>query len=101
MMLVTQYLDVLKEFAASGKATMVVPHGPSAVQDIEMQVYCHIYIHMYMYMYIYIYIYIYEKQPWSCLMGHVDVCTSLCVCALVCVCVCVSVCMSVCLSIIL
>uniref|UniRef100_A0A7S0YMM6 Band 7 domain-containing protein n=1 Tax=Hemiselmis tepida TaxID=464990 RepID=A0A7S0YMM6_9CRYP len=38
MMLVTQYLDVLKEFAASGKATMVVPHGPSAVQDIEGQV---------------------------------------------------------------
>jgi regulator of protease activity HflC (stomatin/prohibitin superfamily) len=38
MMLVTQYLDVLKEFAASGKATMVVPHGPSAVQDIESQV---------------------------------------------------------------
>lgn len=38
MMLVTQYLDVLKDFAASGKATMVVPHGPSAVNDIENQV---------------------------------------------------------------
>eukprot|EP00802_Teleaulax_amphioxeia_P010734 Tamp_10763.p2 GENE.Tamp_10763~~Tamp_10763.p2 ORF type:complete len:291 (+),score=65.04 Tamp_10763:32-904(+) len=38
MMLVTQYLDVLKEFAQSGKATMVVPHGPSAVSDIESQV---------------------------------------------------------------
>jgi regulator of protease activity HflC (stomatin/prohibitin superfamily) len=38
MMMVTQYLDVLKEFAASGKATMVVPHGPSAVSDIESQV---------------------------------------------------------------
>jgi len=38
MMLVTQYLDVLKEFAQSGKATMVVPHGPSAVSDIENQV---------------------------------------------------------------
>ena len=38
MMLVTQYLDVLKDFAHSGKATMVVPHGPSAVQDIEGQV---------------------------------------------------------------
>jgi len=38
MMLVTQYLDVLKEFAQSGKATMVVPHGPSAVADIENQV---------------------------------------------------------------
>jgi hypothetical protein len=38
MMMVTQYLDVLKEFAVSGKATMVVPHGPSAVSDIESQV---------------------------------------------------------------
>jgi hypothetical protein len=38
MMLVTQYLDVLKEFAQSGSATMVVPHGPSAVGDIEAQV---------------------------------------------------------------
>lgn len=38
MMMVTQYLDVLKEFAVSGKATMVVPHGPSAVSDIEAQV---------------------------------------------------------------
>ena len=38
MMLVTQYLDVLKEFAQSGKATMVVPHGMSAVADMEQQV---------------------------------------------------------------
>jgi regulator of protease activity HflC (stomatin/prohibitin superfamily) len=38
MMLVTQYLDVLKDFAQSGKATMVVPHGISAVADIEGQV---------------------------------------------------------------
>lgn len=38
MMLVTQYLDVLKNFAESGRATMVVPHGPSALQDIEQQV---------------------------------------------------------------
>lgn len=38
MMLVTQYLDTLKTFAESGKATMVVPHGPSAVADIESQV---------------------------------------------------------------
>jgi regulator of protease activity HflC (stomatin/prohibitin superfamily) len=38
MMLVTQYLDVLKDFAHSGKATMVVPHGISAVADIEGQV---------------------------------------------------------------
>lgn len=38
MMLVTQYLDVLKDFASSGRSTMVVPHGPSAVNDIENQV---------------------------------------------------------------
>eukprot|EP00960_Hanusia_phi_P070411 767305-Hanusia_phi.AAC.7 len=69
MMLVTQYLDVLKEFAQSGatqpplsfsspcslqpharwltslplllpagRATMVVPHGPSAVSNVEQQV---------------------------------------------------------------
>jgi len=38
MMLVTQYLDVLKEFATSGKATMVIPHAPSSVSDIENQV---------------------------------------------------------------
>ena len=38
MMMVTQYLDVLKEFAVSGKATMVVPHGMGAVSDMEAQV---------------------------------------------------------------
>eukprot|EP01062_Namystynia_karyoxenos_P066503 TRINITY_DN60429_c0_g1_i1.p1 TRINITY_DN60429_c0_g1~~TRINITY_DN60429_c0_g1_i1.p1 ORF type:complete len:307 (+),score=120.51 TRINITY_DN60429_c0_g1_i1:61-981(+) len=38
MMLVTQYLDVLKDFAASGKSSMVVPHGAGFVQDIESQV---------------------------------------------------------------
>eukprot|EP00287_Rhodomonas_sp_CCMP768_P016039 CAMPEP_0196756894 /NCGR_PEP_ID=MMETSP1091-20130531/102594_1 /TAXON_ID=302021 /ORGANISM="Rhodomonas sp., Strain CCMP768" /LENGTH=255 /DNA_ID=CAMNT_0042105597 /DNA_START=146 /DNA_END=913 /DNA_ORIENTATION=+ len=38
MMITTQYLDVLKNFAESGKATMVVPHGPSAVSDISAQV---------------------------------------------------------------
>eukprot|EP00286_Rhodomonas_abbreviata_P005593 CAMPEP_0181338556 /NCGR_PEP_ID=MMETSP1101-20121128/28702_1 /TAXON_ID=46948 /ORGANISM="Rhodomonas abbreviata, Strain Caron Lab Isolate" /LENGTH=251 /DNA_ID=CAMNT_0023449299 /DNA_START=167 /DNA_END=922 /DNA_ORIENTATION=- len=38
MMLVNQYLDVLKDFAQSGRATMVVPHGPSAVGDIEAQI---------------------------------------------------------------
>lgn len=38
MMLVTQYLDTLKQFAESGNATMVVPHGPSSVADIESQV---------------------------------------------------------------
>jgi hypothetical protein len=40
-MLVTQYLDVLKDFAQSGKATMVVLHefhGISAVADMEGQV---------------------------------------------------------------
>ncbi|EKX40773.1 hypothetical protein GUITHDRAFT_158272 [Guillardia theta CCMP2712] len=38
MMLVTQYMDVLKDFAQSGRATMVVPHGPSALSDVEQQV---------------------------------------------------------------
>jgi hypothetical protein len=38
MMLVTQYLDVLKDFAHSGKSSILVPHGPSAVGDMEAQV---------------------------------------------------------------
>ena len=38
MMLVTQYLDVLKDFAHGGKSSIIVPHGPSAVGDIEAQV---------------------------------------------------------------
>mmetsp|Transcript_48475 Transcript_48475/g.73779 ORF Transcript_48475/g.73779 Transcript_48475/m.73779 type:complete len:303 (+) Transcript_48475:77-985(+) len=38
MMITTQYLDVLKNFAESGKATMVVPHGPAAINDIQAQV---------------------------------------------------------------
>lgn len=37
MMLVTQYLDVLKDYAASGGASMVVPHG-SGVSDMESQI---------------------------------------------------------------
>jgi len=37
MMLETQYLDVLKEFAGSGRATMVMTHNPSP-HDIELQV---------------------------------------------------------------
>ncbi len=38
MMLVTQYLDVLKDFAQSGRSSILVPHGPSAVGDMEAQV---------------------------------------------------------------
>jgi regulator of protease activity HflC (stomatin/prohibitin superfamily) len=38
MMLVTQYLDVLKDFAVTGKSSILVPHGPSAVGDLEAQV---------------------------------------------------------------
>jgi len=38
MMLVTQYLDTLKEFADNGRSSLVLPHGPSAVADIENQV---------------------------------------------------------------
>jgi regulator of protease activity HflC (stomatin/prohibitin superfamily) len=37
MMIMTQYLDTLKEFA-NGKASIMVPHGPSAVKDIESQI---------------------------------------------------------------
>jgi len=38
MMLVSQYLDVLKDFAMSGKSSVLIPHGPSAVKDMEQQV---------------------------------------------------------------
>merc|ERR1711988_1630911 len=38
MMLVTQYLDTLKEFADSGRSSLVLPHGPSAISEIEAQV---------------------------------------------------------------
>lgn len=37
MMIMTQYLDTLKEFAGS-HGTIVVPHGPSAVKDLESQI---------------------------------------------------------------
>merc|ERR1711920_354465 len=37
MMVMTQYLDTLKEFA-NGKSSIMVPHGPSAVKDMEAQI---------------------------------------------------------------
>merc|ERR1712217_230905 len=37
MMIMTQYLDTLKEFAGS-HGSIIVPHGPSAVKDIEAQI---------------------------------------------------------------
>jgi len=37
MMITTQYLDTLKEFASS-KSSIMIPHGPGAIQDIESQV---------------------------------------------------------------
>merc|ERR1712151_436591 len=37
MMIATQYLDTLKEFAGS-HGSIIVPHGPSAVKDIESQI---------------------------------------------------------------
>lgn len=37
MMIMTQYLDTLKEFASS-HGSIVVPHGPSAVKDLEHQI---------------------------------------------------------------
>merc|ERR1712083_1157823 len=37
MMITTQYLDTLKEFAGS-HGSIIVPHGPSAVKDIESQI---------------------------------------------------------------
>eukprot|EP00441_Pelagodinium_beii_P017286 CAMPEP_0197661868 /NCGR_PEP_ID=MMETSP1338-20131121/51719_1 /TAXON_ID=43686 ORGANISM="Pelagodinium beii, Strain RCC1491" /NCGR_SAMPLE_ID=MMETSP1338 /ASSEMBLY_ACC=CAM_ASM_000754 /LENGTH=309 /DNA_ID=CAMNT_0043239513 /DNA_START=34 /DNA_END=963 /DNA_ORIENTATION=+ len=37
MMIMTQYLDTLKEFSGS-HGTIVVPHGPSAVKDLEAQI---------------------------------------------------------------
>jgi len=37
MMIMTQYLDTLKEFANS-KSSIMVPHGPSAVSDIAAQI---------------------------------------------------------------
>ena len=37
MMIMTQYLDTLKEFAST-HGSIVVPHGPSAVQDMAAQI---------------------------------------------------------------
>jgi len=38
MMLVTQYMDTLKDFATTGKSSIVLSHNPSAMADIESQV---------------------------------------------------------------
>jgi len=38
MMLVTQYMDTLKDFATSGKSSIVLAHDPSAMSDIETQI---------------------------------------------------------------
>jgi len=39
MMITTQYLDTLKDFANNpNKSSIMVPHGPGAVKDIEAQV---------------------------------------------------------------
>jgi len=38
MMLVTQYLDTLKDFAASGKSSVVVPHGLGATAEMQAAV---------------------------------------------------------------
>jgi len=38
MMLVTQYLDTLKEFSDAGRSSLVLPHGPEAISSIERQV---------------------------------------------------------------
>merc|ERR1712050_353306 len=37
MMVMTQYLDTLKDFA-NGKSSIMVPHGPSAVKDLGSQI---------------------------------------------------------------
>jgi len=37
MMMVTQYLDTMKEFA-NKNASIMVPHGPGAIEDIEAQI---------------------------------------------------------------
>merc|ERR1719414_1051197 len=38
MMVATQYLDTLKDFALSGRASIMVPTGPSGITEIERQV---------------------------------------------------------------
>jgi len=37
MQIMTQYLDTLKDFASS-HGSIIVPHGPSAVKDVESQI---------------------------------------------------------------
>lgn len=37
MMMMTQYLDTMKEFSATGSSVMI-PHGPGTVKDIEAQI---------------------------------------------------------------
>jgi len=37
MMMVTQYLDTLKDFAGNGKSSMVVTHTPAGLAEIESQ----------------------------------------------------------------
>ena len=38
LMLAKRYIDALKQFGASGKSSIVVPSGPSAITDLESQV---------------------------------------------------------------
>lgn len=38
MMLMTQYMDTLKDFATAGKSSIVLSHNPSAMAEIESQV---------------------------------------------------------------
>jgi regulator of protease activity HflC (stomatin/prohibitin superfamily) len=37
-LLMSQHLDTLKQFANSGRSSIVVPHGPGSVSDMESQV---------------------------------------------------------------
>lgn len=38
LMMVTQYLDMLKEVGTqAGGSTVFIPHGPGAVQDVQNQ----------------------------------------------------------------
>lgn len=38
MMLVTQYMDTLKDYATTGKSSIVMAHNPAAMSDIETQI---------------------------------------------------------------
>jgi len=38
MMLVTQYMDTLKDYATNGKSSIVMAHNPAAMSDIEGQI---------------------------------------------------------------